>query len=291
MNSINLMSFNIGGYSVNCEAMRDWNSRSAVCKAIFFRYSADLIGLQEVQEQNRITLDEQLKQYECEYGGKTISSEDEIAFYNPIFWRPESFKKIESGFFYLSQESNIWSKAWDAMHVRGVNWVTLRCLQTGTIFLFMNVHLDHYGRQSRIESSKLIVRQAEQLRKQNNLPVIVAGDFNARAWAPIDEDVNKYPPPVLPQYLPVGNAVHQVFTEQNYKDAYLDAGNKNQLAMNTYHDYYGDTFPPVALRIDWILTLDGCQRLQAKKYTLIRDAVPPVYASDHYPIMAELVWC
>jgi endonuclease/exonuclease/phosphatase family metal-dependent hydrolase len=154
----------------------------------------------------------------------------------------------------------------------------------------MNVHLDHYGHQSRIESSRVIVCQAEQLRKQNYLPVIVAGDFNARAWTPYDEDVSKYPQPVLPQYLPVGNEVHQVFMEHNYKDIYLEAGNKDQLAMNTYHDYYGDTFPPVALRIDWILALDGYQGVKAVKYTLIRDAVPPIYASDHYPIMAELAW-
>lgn len=290
MQPFNLMSFNIGGYSINCENMRDWDSRLTLCNAILLRYNADLIGFQEVQEQNRITLDEQLAQYKSEYGWKTISLDDNIAFYNPIYWKPQRFEKLDSGCFYLSQEPKKWSKAWDAMHVRGTTWVILRCLLTGAKFLFMNVHLDHYGYQSRIESSKVIVRQAEQLRQQNNLPVIVAGDFNARAWAPNDEDVSKYPPPVLPKYLPVGNAVHQVFIEQNYKDAYLEAGNKNQLAMNTYHDYYGDMFPPVALRIDWILTLDGYQHIQAEKYTLICDAAPPIYASDHYPIMAELLW-
>lgn len=291
MYSFKLMSFNIGGYTANCDASCYWDSRKAICIDIFHRYNVDLIGFQEVYLQNRATLDAHLTQYKSEYGVKTCQLSDANTMYNPIYWKAERFEKLSAGAFYLSEKPDAWSKSWDAMHVRSATWVHLRCLQTGIAFIYVNTHLDHRGHQARIESSKLIIRQLMQLRQPTNFSAIVSGDFNARAWAPANENVEEYPLPVLPQYLPAGNTVMRVFEEHNFKDAYLEAGCINQLAMNTYHDYYGDAFPPVALRIDWILTLDGEQRIQTREYLLVRDASPPIYASDHYPIIAELIWC
>lgn len=290
MYSFRLISFNIGGYEENCEVAQHWSNRAGECISILRRYDADLIGFQEVQTRNRSILDAHLEQYMSEYGLKTCHQADEDTLYNPIYWKPTRFEKLDAGGFYLSETPELWSKSWDAMHVRSATWLRLRCLRTNFAFLYANVHLDHRGKQARIESSKLIVRQLMALRQIGNPPVIISGDFNARAWAPTNENVYDYPPPVSPYHLPPGGTVHRIYTEQNFKDTYLEAGHSNQLNMNTYHDYSGNAFPPVALRLDWIMTLDGMQQLQTENHVIIRDGSPPVYASDHYPILANLGW-
>lgn len=290
MPSCRLLSFNIDGYSNRCQENRHWDQRAPVCMDIFQRHDPDLIGLQEVQIQNRSALDTHLSQYASEYGLKTCHQTDEEALYNPIYWKTNRFERLDAGAFYLSKTPDIWSKSWDAVHVRGLTWVHLRFLETDISFIYANVHLDHRGARARIESSKLIVRKLMQLRQSVNLAVFMSGDFNARPWSPPEENVYDYPSPILPPYLPVGGTVHAIYKEHGFRDTYLEAGHSNQLDMNTYHDYYGEAFPPVALRIDWILTFDEERQIRSHEYVLIRDASPPIYASDHYPIMGHLTW-
>ena len=42
-------------------------------------------------------------------------------------------------------------------------------------------------------------------------------------------------------------------------------------------------------RVDWILTRDGTRHLHTSSSTIVRDAAPPLYPSDHYPVVSELV--
>lgn len=279
-NLVKVMSFNVAGCPESVPAVRRWDARSPICIDIIRRCDPALIGFQEMQPQNRLTLEASFPQYTCEYGGLVLAE------HNPVYWNSECFEKLAGGGFYLSQTPDRLSKSWDASSVRGAVWVKLRSKQTNTDVMCVNVHLDHRGGQARIESSHLIVEQIKELRQ--TLPVIMTGDFNARAWAPADENVYDYPPPVMPEYLPEGGIVHGIYTGQNFKDAYLEAGWKNQLAMNTYHDYAGDDFPPVALRLDWILLLDSVQHIQTLSHMIVNDAYPPLFASDHYPVVAEV---
>jgi len=274
------MSFNIAGYQEGVPAVQCWDVRVPVCVEIIRRCNPAIIGFQEIRPENRLTLEAGFPHYACEYGGLALADS------NPIYWNAECFERLAGGGFYLSLTPNQFSKSWDAVSVRGAVWVKLRSKQTNTDLMCVNVHLDHRGSQARIESSKLIVERIKQLRHM--LPVIVTGDFNSRAWAPASENVYDYPPPVIPDYLPEGGVVHRIYTEQNFKDTYLEAGWNNHLAVNTYHDYAGDDFPPVALRLDWILLLDDAQYIRTLSHMIVYDAYPPIYASDHYPVMTEL---
>lgn len=291
MQSLKMMSFNIDGSDENPMETRKWHKRRPFCVDILRLSNADLIGLQEVQSHNRAEIDTQLVQYASEYGVRTVYDISEKAFYNPIYWKSDRFEKISSGSFYLSKTPTAWSKAWDAMHVRAANWVKLQCKKSGYIFMYMNVHLDHHGSRSRLESSKLIISETRKLTNDFHIPIIISGDFNTRAWAPSDEGLRIYPPPVVQKYLPEGGIVYHLYTDENFKDAYIEAGNMNQLSMNTYHDYNGDNFPPVALRIDWILMRDGEQKFRTKNYARVDYASPPIYPSDHFPLIVDLILC
>ena len=281
---IRVMTFNIDGGGRPTTINQQWESRHSLCTGIICAQQADIIGLQEVYEHNRHHLESSLSAYTCEYGHRTCQESAALTMYNPIFWRRDRFSKIAAGAFFLSEEPDRRSVGWDAMYVRSATWVKLRCRYSTETIIHLNAHLDHRGQQARIESSKLIVKTLRELQEAQDA-VIVTGDFNSRAWIPPNEKRVTYPPPILPQYLPTSYEVIACFLQDEFRDTYLDAGFRNQLDMNTYHDYYGDGFPPVALRIDWILCDN---RLKTASHQTVFDALPPIYASDHYPVVADL---
>jgi hypothetical protein len=41
--------------------------------------------------------------------------------------------------------------------------------------------------------------------------------------------------------------------------------------------------------VDWIMLRAGQHPIQTTSCTIVHDAEPPVYASDHYPVVAELL--
>lgn len=288
--SFKVMSFNIEGFFSEREDMYQWEKRADLNWQMIQNYDPDLFGCQEVQVGNLAFYRKYLPKYDIHLGLRTIIQDDERTMYNPIFWKADQFEKCASGEFYLSQTPDKWSKSWDAMFVRGATWVKLQCVTNGKKFILLNTHLDHRGEQARIEGSKIIIKQIVSIRGENDLPIILTGDFNSRAWAPFNEEFYEYPSPIIPNALPSAGTVYNVYRDFGFLDTYLEAGHTNRLNMNTYHDYCGEVFPPAALRIDWILILNGVQKIHTKKFIIVRDAQPPIYPSDHYPIIAELSW-
>ncbi len=287
---LKVMTFNIGGFFSDRGENYNWENRSDLCAEIIQNCKPDVLGCQEAQMGNIIFFQKRLMDYNIHLGQPTFSKEREKTMYNPIFWKRNRFKKCESGEFYLSRTPHKWSKSSDSMHVRGATWINLQCLKTDNNFIHLNTHLDHYGEQSRIEGSKLIIDQIAKIRGRNNTPVILTGDFNSRIWAPLDEKLHAYPHPVIQDALPEAGTVYKIYEDNYFRDTYLEAGHSNALDTNTYHDLYGKAFPPVALRIDWILKLNGIQKLLAEKCKIINYAKPPIYPSDHYPVIAEFAW-
>jgi exonuclease III len=143
-----------------------------------------------------------------------------------------------------------------------------------------------------VQSSKVILEKIAQLRReQPHLPVILTGDFNTNAW---------WPEAVAPEQDDLGSneqemtAVYRLFLAKGFTDTYRAAGQADSTAAHTFHGFTGEQYEPadwhMALRIDWILTLDGGQRVQTYSCHIVRDAKPPLYPSDHYPVMAELAF-
>lgn len=153
-----------------------------------------------------------------------------------------------------------------------------------------SIHLDHRSRSAREWGSRLIIGRLGAVWHGRRGPIVVAGDFNSRAWAPRDEDRAAYPPPVLPDYLPEGGAIHNLYTSASFKDAFLEAGGVDGLETNTYHDFLGERFPPAALRIDWILYKDGADQLTPRRLEVVREPRSDTFPSDHYPVLAHFSW-
>ena len=225
------------------------------------------------------------------WGVPTGSREDSRTIvYNPIFWKRSRYENYENGGFYLSETFDRWSKCWGSMHARGATWGKLRSKENGSALIVLNTHLDHHSEWARIEGSKLITKQLSSFKVKENLPVVMTGDFNSRAWTPADDNHHEYPAPIIPNALPPAGDVYNIYIDYGFLDTYVEAGHTHNLNMNTYHDYYGHRFPPVALRIDWILIWAGEHNLRTIHCDIACDTMTPNPSSDHYPVMAEIEW-
>ncbi len=127
---------------------------------------------------------------------------------------------------------------------------------------------------------------------RGDAPVVMTADFNARARDTGSANLESLPDE-LRRWLardpvPPAGGVYNLFRDYGFVDTFDEAGLHDAPDINTYHHFLGRGFPSLGYRIDWILTLDGAQRWQTRACQIIRDEAPPLYPSDHYPVLAEI---
>jgi len=273
MTVLRVMTFNIRGAPPE-DGVNVWENRMDLNLQVIKNNAPDLIGFQEAQTENLDVFHNDLKEYVCD-SGKKANRPDRILF-NAIFWKPEVLSCVASGSFYLSQTPEVWSKDWDSARVRLAHWVKFRRMDSGFEFLHLNTHLDHISHQARVEGSKLILQQLAQL-FPDPLPVLLTGDFNSP------------PEPILDG---TGPTPYRIFQDGGLIDTYSVAPSANGGRKNTFHGFEGEKFisegDGATWRIDWIMVLDRARSLQVKSCQTIRTAAPPIYPSDHYPVIADL---
>lgn len=259
-----LMSFNVRG-SQRKDGENAWKRRSSLNVRIIEEYAPDLIGFQEHQIGNRKVHDAELRGYERISGPRYENREPHA--HNAIYWRADRLELVERGGFWLSDTPEAFSKSWGARHVRSANWARFRLLPGGEEFVHLNTHLDHISGRARMEGARLILRRLEGL--GGDLPVVLTGDFNCDP----------------------GSKTYGIFAEAGFADAHLAARNGR---TNTFHRFQGKGFRPKKsgreARLDWILLRDALRdgEWNVRSCEVIRDAAPPVYPSDHYPVLARL---
>ena len=170
---------------------------------------------------------------------------------------------MRAGGFWLSETPESFSRSWGTRQARSLNWALLRLLPDGGGLLHLNTHLDHVSEPARRKGAELIVRWLE--RAQIEVPVVLTGDFNCEP----------------------GSETYRTLASAGFADAHLLAGNA---PANTFHAFRGEGHRPRREgRIDWILLRDGPRlRWAVRSCEVLRDADPPVYPSDHYPVLARL---
>lgn len=151
-----------------------WNHRKENISKLFRDTSPDIIGMQEVLENQLSDLSKSLPDYQ--HIGVARDDGKNQGEYCPIFFKKERFKPISSGTFWLSQTPNKVSMGWDAACHRIVSWAKLLDNQSHTKILFVNTHLDHLGVIAQREGAKLISQWIKN--NSNGEKVILSGDFN-----------------------------------------------------------------------------------------------------------------
>lgn len=152
-----------------------WERRCPwLCALIEFE-RFDIFGAQEV-------LDPQLRDMlaalpEYKYIGVGRDDGATQGEYAPIFYRPDRFRLLEEGHFWLSETPDRPSVGWDAALPRICTWGHFADSRTGRAFWFFNLHMDHIGVEARAKSAELVMRRICEMCDADER-VILTGDFN-----------------------------------------------------------------------------------------------------------------
>ncbi|MDP9238230.1 MAG: endonuclease/exonuclease/phosphatase family protein [Chloroflexota bacterium] len=266
---LRVMSFNIRGFYHPGDGVNQWHHREALNLATIRRCAPHLIGMQEVQGGNLSAYRRLLTEYHFqawpEYGNAPPYE------WPAIFWDPRRLQPLDSGGFWLSETPGRHSASWGTDCIRSAAWIAFRCVNSGASVIHANTHLDHVSERARLEGSRLILRHLERLQSNRDI-AIVTGDFNTTPGSP----------------------VHRLWLDDGFVDAHLAADNDDDdpTVAYTNHGWDGAQFTrndDTPRRIDWILIREG-PRISASVASceIVRHAAPPVYPSDHYPVVAEV---
>jgi predicted alpha-1,2-mannosidase len=255
----------VGSYNIRYQNSDDENSGNSwaqrcpvVCDQLNFEHP-DIFGAQEVLEQQ---LNDMLQRLDG-YGYIGVGRDDgkQSGEYAPIFYDKKRLRLVDDGHFWLSPTPDKPGLGWDAACNRICTWGLFEDMMTGMRFYFYNLHMDHVGVVARREAAKMVV---ERINKQNDVPVVLTGDFN------VDQN----------------NEIYGIFTQSGkLVDSYAAA--RLRFAENgTFNAFHQER--KTRSRIDHVLvspqfTVDRYGVLTNTYWTDQR-RLP----SDHYPVFVRL---
>lgn len=276
---INVASYNIRQYnkqdSINGNG---WQVRCPILAQLIRFHEFDVFGTQEGFKHQLEDLKAALPGYD--YTGVGREDGADAGEHSAIFYRTDLFTLVDHGDFWLSETPEKPSIGWDAVLPRICSWARLRHNPTGKEFLFFNLHMDHIGKQARVESALLVQQKMNEF--GSKLPTFLTGDFN------VDQTHQSYT---------------ALTTSGKLKDSYCTA--KLVYALNgTFNDYSTNDYstsridhifvsPNVKVDKYGVLTdtyrtpVDGAEARQPGSAPEEISLIPHVARtpSDHFPVM------
>ena len=248
---IKAISYNIR-YNNPEDGLNVWENRRETVASLLKEENADFVGLQEVVYPQLQDLVEALKGYDHigvgrkdgktkgEYGPFSIKKKN-ISFWNPIPLVVETPETV--------------SKGWDASLERICTYGLFQNRMTQEKIWVFNTHFDHRGVVARAKSIDLITKKVKAL-NQENLPLIITGDFN-----------------LTPDQAPIQKM------QSDFEDV--------QKNLASSDPYYGtsnsfNTEKVSKKRIDYIF-IKGLKALNAQH--LYKKTPMGGWASDHHPVI------
>lgn len=258
---VNVMSFNIRMDNPE-DSLNNWKYRKDVAAQIIKDQNIDIVGTQEVLNNQLQDLLERLPDYN--YIGVGREDGKQKGEYAALFYKKERFEEEDSGTFWLSETPDVaGSKGWDGACERVASWAVLKDKETGKKIFAINTHLDHVGETARQKGVTLLIDRTKEL--SNGLPVIITGDFNAERESG-----------VIKHALDPNNSM-QLF------DSYAIASTTDN-AKWTFHDF-GKLPEEERPYIDYIFVNKS---VIVDEYKVMDEKLNDIYLSDHCPIVAKL---
>ena len=239
-----------------------WTDRRPLMVDCIRRMDADVIGTQEGLYPQIRDLEAELPEYRWIGLARDGGSDDEFC---AIFYRVKRLEPVAFGHFWLSDYPHVMgSITWGTQFRRMCTWARFRDRRGGAEFVVFNTHFDHEVQEAREKSAALIRERVQALGE--GVPVIVLGDFNARAGI---------------------NRAYEILTEGGFlADTWLTASPPPEVPASGTATFNGwGEFPLGDARIDWILTRGPWAVQRTELVTFARGGR---YPSDHFPVVTRL---
>ena len=156
------------------DSLNSWKYRKGIMSNLILFHDFDIFGTQEGLYHQLQDLKNDLQHFSYTGVGRDDGSKG--GEHSAIFYKTDMFDLLDSGDFWLSEDTSKPNKGWDAVLPRICSWGKFREKTTGFTFFFFNAHFDHIGTLARKESAKLILKQIEMIAVDS--PVLLTGDFN-----------------------------------------------------------------------------------------------------------------
>lgn len=171
---VRVMTFNVR-YNNPRDGVHAWPNRKTLVAGLIRYHAADILGLQEVLQDQMADLRTLLPDFEAYgVGRRDGKAAGEFA---PVFYRRSRFRRLAQGTFWLSETPGVpGSRGWDAALERICTWIELADALTGKTFFVFNTHFDHRGQRAREQSAELLRRKMAEIGGQ--APSVLLGDFN-----------------------------------------------------------------------------------------------------------------
>ena len=233
-------------------------NRALFVSEMLKNYEPDSFGVQEATETWLTLLDEALGEKYARVGEPRDNAKN--TEYSAVYYRTDKFELLDEGTIWLSKTpEKFGSKSFFASMPRICTWATLKNKETGFVYTHVNTHLDFLVEYTRSKQAEVLLSKIGELQKAG--PLVCTGDFNA------DERDKTY----------------EKMTA-SLDDSRLLA--KETESGKTFHNYgRGDLFHKTA--IDFIFVSKGTE---VERYKIIKDTVDGMYLSDHYGIMADIIF-
>ena len=240
---------------------RNWDASKQAVAELIVKIDCDLLGMHEVTSVCRDDLAELVKKA----GGKkyalwwenTYPEGHRSVVGNAIFYNKKTVELLEWGTYWLSETPDVPSKGWDARCKRTATWARLKIKGSGKEFFYVNTHLDHRGKVAQQKGLELIVKRIAEM-NPDGLPMILTGDFNVKPDSPVLVDLDT-------KMLSARNTGEKT-------DARATFNGWGQSAWVIDYIYYSG--------------FSACPEYE----TIVRQYKGVPYISDHYPIVARLVF-
>ena len=251
--AITMMSCNVRCLTPLDLGKKSWFYRADLLVSDVAAQNPGIIGFQEATQWQYRYLVDVLQGYDSviDYRDESIASEG-----CPIFYSTALYTLKDKGSFWLSETPDVMSKDWGAAHYRICSYVILTEKASGKDFVVFNTHLDHVSDEARIKGIAVVLEKIAQF---GGLPAVIMGDFNAL------EGSETY------------NSATQYFLDAQYAAAETMDG----------HTYQNWGNPDKFKRLDYFMI--SKTGWVAQKYAIVQPVHDGVYASDHCPIVLQMI--
>lgn len=253
-----VMSFNLRSDFI-LDFKNRWDKRKHIVYEVIDKYDCDIIGVQEVTNKMFDDIIDNFKSYTIVGSAR---SKKYFSERNNLFVKNKN-KIIKHNTFWLSKSPDkVGSQLWYSLYPRICTTAVVE-LENGDKVRVYNTHLDCFLPQARDFGLKKLSQFIDKNRKEEKLPVIVMGDFNA---TPDSKIIKKF---TAGEY----NTDRFVAVQEVKRELYK---------KSTMSKFKGKEN---GLHIDYIFVSED---LEIVDVDIVKYNDNGSYPSDHYPLIADI---